>query len=139
MLVVSLTVFFEDPFWVGVFERINSDEQQLEVSHVTFGSEPKDYEVLEYLQKSYYKLKFSPPVQIKSERPISISIKRLKKEAKKETSRIGTSSKSQEAMRLQLEAQKKQKTEISKAALMEEKERKFLIHQMKKKEKKRGH
>lgn len=36
-----LTVYFEDPFWVGVFERI--DDGKLSVCKVTFGAEPKDY------------------------------------------------------------------------------------------------
>ena len=35
-----LTVFFEEPFWVGVFERIS--EGKLSVCKVTFGAEPKD-------------------------------------------------------------------------------------------------
>ena len=42
----SLTVFFEDPFWVGVFERI--EDGKLSVCKVTFGAEPKDYEVWDY-------------------------------------------------------------------------------------------
>ena len=37
----SLTVLFEDPFWVGIFERI--DDGKLSVCKVTFGAEPKDY------------------------------------------------------------------------------------------------
>ena len=32
----SLTVFFEDPFWVGVFERV--DDGKLSVCKVTFGA-----------------------------------------------------------------------------------------------------
>ena len=43
----SLTVFFEDPFWVGVFERI--EDGKLSVCKVTFGAEPKDYEVWDYI------------------------------------------------------------------------------------------
>lgn len=35
----SRTVFFEDPFRVGIFERI--DEGKLSVCKVTFGAEPK--------------------------------------------------------------------------------------------------
>ena len=35
-----LTVFFEEPFWIGVFERIS--EGKLSVCKVTFGAEPKD-------------------------------------------------------------------------------------------------
>ena len=44
----KLTVFFEDPFWVGVFERI--EDGRLSVSKVTFGAEPKDYEVQQALK-----------------------------------------------------------------------------------------
>ena len=40
-----LTVFYEEPFWVGVFERMEGD--RLSVSKVTFGAEPKGYEVLD--------------------------------------------------------------------------------------------
>ena len=43
----KLTVFFDDPFWVGVFER--TDGGKLSVCKVTFGAEPKDYEVWEYV------------------------------------------------------------------------------------------
>ena len=44
----KLTVFFEDPFWVGVFERIENG--RLSVAKVTFGAEPKDYEVQQALK-----------------------------------------------------------------------------------------
>ncbi len=40
----KLTVFFEEPFWVGVFERVV--DGKLSVCKITFGAEPKDYEVL---------------------------------------------------------------------------------------------
>jgi len=57
----KLTVFFEEPFWVGIFERI--EDGKLSVAKVTFGAEPKDYEVQEYIQKCYFSLKFSPAVE----------------------------------------------------------------------------
>lgn len=56
----KLTVYFEEPFWIGVFERI--EDGKLSVAKVTFGAEPKDYEVQEYIQKHYASLKFSPAV-----------------------------------------------------------------------------
>ena len=56
----KLTVYFEDPFWVGVFERIENGK--LTVAKVTFGAEPKDYEIQEYIQRYYFSLKFSPAV-----------------------------------------------------------------------------
>ena len=36
----KLTVFFEEPFWVGIFERI--EDGKLSVAKVTFGAEPKE-------------------------------------------------------------------------------------------------
>ena len=35
----KLTVYFEEPFWVGVFERI--ENSKLSVAKVTFGEEPR--------------------------------------------------------------------------------------------------
>ena len=52
----KLTVYFEEPFWVGVFERI--EDGKLSVAKVTFGAEPKDYEVQEYIQKYYFNVLF---------------------------------------------------------------------------------
>ena len=46
---VTLQVFFEDPFWVGIFERVSAGK--LEACKVTFGPEPKDYEVLDFIRK----------------------------------------------------------------------------------------
>ena len=57
----SLTVFFEEPFWVGVFERI--DERKLSVCKVTFGAEPEDYDVLEFVLQHDSELVFSPAVE----------------------------------------------------------------------------
>ena len=45
----KLTVFFEEPFWVGVFERIS--DGKLSVCKVTFGAEPKDYELDDFILK----------------------------------------------------------------------------------------
>ena len=55
-----LTVFFKEPFWIGVFEHIS--EGKLSVCKVTFGAEPKDYEVYNFVLKNYYRLKSSPAV-----------------------------------------------------------------------------
>ena len=47
-----LIVYFEDPFWVGIFERIS--DNKLSAAKVTFGAEPKDIEVLEFINRNYY-------------------------------------------------------------------------------------
>ena len=46
-----LTVFFEEPFGIGVFERIS--EGKLSVCKITFGAEPKDYEIYDFVLKNY--------------------------------------------------------------------------------------
>lgn len=56
----TLTVFFDEPFWVGVFER--QSKGTLSVCKVTFGAEPKDYEIYDFILKNYYQLRFSPAV-----------------------------------------------------------------------------
>lgn len=47
----KLTVYFAEPFWVGVFERIC--DGKLSVAKVTFGAEPKDYDIQEFVLKEY--------------------------------------------------------------------------------------
>lgn len=56
----KLAVFFDPPFWVGVFERI--EDGKLTVFKVTYGAEPKDYEVYDFFLHHYFELKFSPPI-----------------------------------------------------------------------------
>ncbi|MBQ0149638.1 MAG: DUF2992 family protein [Bacteroidales bacterium] len=42
MYVHSLTILFEDPFWIGLLESIEGD--QMQVCKVTFGGEPTEQE-----------------------------------------------------------------------------------------------
>lgn len=42
---ISLTVYFQEPFWIGVFERKESG--RLSICKVTFGAEPKEYDANE--------------------------------------------------------------------------------------------
>ena len=60
METISLTVLFDEPFWIGLLERF--DGKKYEVCKVTFGAEPKDYEVYQFLLRNTYKLKFSTPI-----------------------------------------------------------------------------
>jgi len=73
----KLTVFFEEPFWVGVFER--SEDGLLETSRVVFGSEPKDYEVYAFVLEHYNRLGFSRPVKAKTGPERKINPKRLQR------------------------------------------------------------
>lgn len=96
----KLTVFFEEPFWVGVFERI--EDGKLSVAKVTFGAEPKDYEVQEYIRKYYSSLKFSPAVDTVVE-DVKRNPKRIQREAKKQMQETDIGTKSQQTLKLQQE------------------------------------
>ena len=106
----KLTVFFEEPFWVGIFERI--EDGKLSVAKVTFGAEPKDYEVQEYIQKWYFSLKFSPVVE-NVVKDIKRNPKRMQREVKKQMLEIGIGTKSQQALKLQQEQNKQERKEKS--------------------------
>ena len=94
----KLTVYFEEPFLVGVFERI--EDGNLSVAKVIFGAEPKDYEVQQYIQKYYESLKFSPAVDT-AVRDIKRNPKRMQREAKRQMQETGIGTKSQQALKLQ--------------------------------------
>ena len=104
----KLTVFFEEPFWVGIFERI--EDGKLSAAKVTFGAEPKDCEVQEYIQKWYFSLKFSPVVETVV-KDIKRNPKRMQREAKKQMLEIGIGTKSQQALKLQQEQNKQERKE----------------------------
>ena len=93
----KLTVFFEEPFWVGVFEHIEGDK--LNVAKVTFGAEPKDYEVQAYILKYYYSLQFSPAVATVV-KETKRNPKRMQRDAKKQMQETGVGTKSQQALKL---------------------------------------
>ena len=132
----KLTVYFEEPFWVGIFERI--EDGKLFVAKVTFGAEPKDYEVQEYVQKYYFSLKFSPAVDAVA-KDIKRNPKRMQREAKKQMQEIGIGTKSQQALKLQQEQNKQERKLRSQEKKEAEKLRMFELKQQKKREKHKGH
>ena len=131
----KLTVYFDDPFWAGVLERI--DDGKLSVCKVTFGAEPKDYEVWEFVLKHYDELEFSSAVET-DVRHTADNPKRRQRNAKKLMERTGIGTKSQQALQMQLEQNKQERKVKSRAQKQAEAERLFALKQQKKKEKHRG-
>lgn len=134
-VVEKLTVYFEDPFWIGVIEKI--DDDKLSVCKITFGAEPKDYEIWKYLLKNYTRLKFSPTVDVTVKKE-STNPKRLQRDVKRQTLQKGIGTKSQQALQLQREEMKIERKKISKEQKEAENTRKFSLKQQKRKEKHRG-
>lgn len=131
----KLTVYFDDPFWVGVFEHI--DNGKLSVCKVTFGAEPKDYEVWEFVLENHSKLKFSPSVDVTMKKKAA-NPKRVQREAKKQISLSGIGTKSQQALQLLREESKLTRKTVSKQQREAEKQRRFDLKQQKRKKKHRG-
>ncbi|MDP9860695.1 hypothetical protein J2S71_002391 [Olsenella profusa DSM 13989] len=133
---ITLTVLFDAPFWVGVFERV--ENSQLTVAKVTFGAEPKDYEVHDFVLRRFYDLKFSPAVAAE-EQHTSENPKRRQRAARKQMQETGIGTKSQQALQLQLEANKTERKQASREQREAEKQRQFDLKRQKRKAKRRGH
>lgn len=131
----NLIVFFEEPFWIGVFEKIS--DGGLSVCKVTFGAELKDYEVYDYILKNYYKLKFSPAVNTEV-RKATGNPKRLQRNVKKQLQSKGIGTKSQQALQLQRKQMKTEQKKVNKEQKTAEKKHLFELKQQKKKGKHRG-
>lgn len=131
-----LTVFFEDPFWVGVFERIENG--RLSVAKVTFGAEPKEPELLIYLLRHYYRLQFSPAVET-AVKPAHRNPKRAQREAGQQTAQVGIGTKSQQALQLQQEQNKQVRKRRSRARKQADAKRLYTLKQQQKREKHKGH
>lgn len=130
-----LTVYFEEPFWVGVFERY--EDGKLSVAKNTFGAEPKDYEILEFVLKHYCSLQFSPAVAVVAKKAKK-NPKKMQREIKKSLEKTGVGTKSQQALKLQQEQRKLERKVKSREEKQAEADRQFDLKQQKKKEKHRG-
>ena len=132
----KLTVYFDEPFWVGVFERIEDDK--LSAAKVTFGTEPKDYEVYEFILKHYDSLQFSPAVATVV-KEVKRNPKRMQRDVKKQLQDTGIGTKSQQALKLQHEQNKQSRKVKSREQKLSEAERLFELKQQKKKDRHRVH
>lgn len=131
-----LTILFEAPFWIGLYERI--DHGRYEVCKITFGAEPKDYEVYEFLLRNWHKLKFSPPIQAEAAMERKTNPKRVQREIQSQLQDKGIGTKARRALKLQHEQSKLERRTRSREQKEAEKDRQFAIRQEKKKAKHRG-
>lgn len=135
---VTMTVLFEEPFWIGIYER--EDGECYQAAKILFGAEPKGMEVQEYLLKNVYHLSFGTGEKSQLfDRQIRKNPKRLQREIRKQTRARGTGTRAQQAIQAQREERKLQKRIIRKEDKLAEEKERFLQKQQKKREKHRGH
>lgn len=134
-VVIKLTVYFADPFWVGVAERIAGGH--LSAAKITFGAEPKDYEIAGFIQRYFYELRFSQSVPTER-REAKKNPKTAQRDAKRQMQEVGIGTKSQQALKLQHEAKRLEGRKKNREEKQAKAERLFLLKKQKRKEKHRG-
>ena len=133
----SFTVLFQEPFWIGVAERW--DETGYRAAKVTFGAQPTDGEILQWLEREWHRLRFSPPQRAEGAAPLGHqNPKRTRREAARAVERRGLGTKAQQALNAQREQEGEARRTRSREDRQAEAERKFLLRQEKKREKRRG-
>lgn len=132
-----ITVRFEDPFWICLYERGGGGSCQ--VCRHTFGAEPRDQEVYAFLMENWRRLKFSPPVPLETSSRRTVNPKRARREARRQTQPAAMGTKAQQALALQREQGKEARSRRSRAEREAEEARKFALRQERRKEKHKGH
>lgn len=134
----KLTICFEKPFWIGLVET--EDEGVYQVAKHTFGPEPTDPEIGEFIHDHWNELRFTDELQVEKTEGKKINHKRMQRMINKEIAahaRKGT--KAQQALAEQREMNKQDKQQRTKAEREAEKQERFDKRTEKRKQKHRGH
>ena len=132
---ITLTVFFDGQFWVGIFER--TDNGKLTVARVVFGAEPKDQQVQKMILRDFDRLRFSPPVEGANMQTLASNPKRRQRQIARSNEK-GVGTKSQQAMQLAQEEGKAARKVRTRQEREAEEQRKRDLRVEKKKAKHRG-
>lgn len=133
---VTLYVFFEGPFWVGLVERAGSSETVF--SRIVFGAEPTDAQVWDCLLKRWQALAYSPATD-STVRDLATNPKRRQRQIGRQISRAPVGTRAQQALKAQRELSATERHEAARVRRQEEKDLRFRRKQAKRKEKHKGH
>ncbi len=131
------TIFFENPFWVGVLERY--DEAGYAAARYVFGGEPTDAELLRFAADESPRLVFSARTDGPPSGRAEVNFKRRRRLARKETAQLGIGTLAQRTLQSERERMKQAGAEKRRAERQVEERAKFLMKQAAKKEKHCGH
>ena len=133
----KLTILFEPPFWVGIYER--NDYGVYTACKITFGAETKDNEVYLYFLQNWKSLRFSPPSLALPCLEKKRNPKRVQREIHRQVQSQEIGTKAQQALQMQREQGKTERKSRGRLQKHAEQERLFSLRQAKKKEKHKGH
>jgi hypothetical protein len=130
------TVYFDDPFWVGIFER--NDENGYSAARYVFGSEPGDAGFLLFCKNEFSSLKFSAAVLPLTTPLERMNFKRRQREVRKQMAQTGIGTYAQRALKAEYERRKELNKHETAENHKEEARQKVLREQAAKKEKRKG-
>lgn len=133
----KMTVLFESPFWVGIFEK--QENGMCQAARFVFGAEPTDPQLLEFARTVYGSLDFSRPVPVTEEPPVEMNFKRRMREVRKQMSAPPGTTRSRQIIQQEYELQARERETGHREAQEADEQRKFHLRQIKRAEKHRGH
>jgi hypothetical protein len=137
----EITIVFEDPFWVAIFEQYRNGYYSV-AREVIGTSEPQGSELVLFFRKlDYENLKFTQPVKEETIDNKKINFKRQMRNIRlaQHSGLKHTYTKAHAIIKANQSALKEEKRKQSRWEREEEKREKFRMNQQKKKEKQKGH
>jgi hypothetical protein len=131
------TIYFEDPFWVGVFEHL--DDSGYALAKVVFGGEPSDAELLQFCKTQFFTLDFNPAERSPLVAEEEVGFKRRQRQIRKQMEQTGIGTYAQRALKAQYENAKETHHQASRQERENESKQKYLKRQAARKEKQKGH
>lgn len=130
------TVYFEDPYWVGVFER--NDDSGYAAARYVFGSEPTEAEIHQFTLRDFQALSYSHSSEAPEMEERQIGYKRRQREVRQAmvTKPVGTYA--QRALQADRERVKQVRQKESREEREAREKEKYLLKQAQKKKHHRG-
>jgi hypothetical protein len=133
----TLTVYFDDPFWVGVLTR--REGCRLAAARIVFGAEPRDDEVYALLLRDYFTLRLGGDVDAPRRLIARMNPKRMQRKVSRMVESRGAGTKAQQALKQAHEAVKTERRTVSRRERDAQERRKYELRQQKRMEKHKGH
>jgi hypothetical protein len=137
MMEVKMTVIFESPYWVGIFEKIEMGQYQ--AARYMFGAEPTEPQLLRFALNDYLSLQFSEPVPYTTKNLRQVNYKRRMREIRAQMETPRKSTRAQETIKQEYETRAQERKRTNREYRISEDDRKYQIRKVRKAEKHRGH
>jgi hypothetical protein len=133
----KMTVIYESPFWVGLFERTEHNTYQ--AARFVFGAEPTEPQLVQFALTDFLSLQFSQPVEADITRTRELNFKRRMREVRKQMAAPAGATRAQLAVKQEYEQQAREREASHREEQAADRQRKFQLRQVKRAEKHRGH